>query len=92
MPLKNKRRDAKRDENEPEIVKGLQDEGYYVERIDEPGDLVVWCYDRERWFVFEVKVQGGRFTPRQKKFRAENPKVPVPVIHDVDEALAILRD
>lgn len=87
MPAKNKRRDAKRDENEAEIVRGLVERGYYVERIDEPGDLVVWCHRMKRWTVLEVKMPGGRFTPRQTKFREKYPDIPVPVVHDIGEAV-----
>ena len=86
MPAKNKRRDAKRDENEPEIVRALESEGHYVERIDEPGDLVVWNHEQERWHVLEVKMPDGRLTPRQREFRKDHPDIPVPIVRTDEEA------
>lgn len=92
MPAKNKRRDAKRDANEPEIVRGLEERGFVVHRIDDPGDLLVWHPDKQRWAAMEVKMPDGKFTPAQKKYRNENPDVHVPVVRSVSDALAVMVD
>jgi len=87
MPAKNQRQDARRDANEPEIVKHLQGNGFLVERIGIPGDLLVWNHNSRHWIVLEVKVPGGRFTPKQKEFREKNPDVDIPVVYTKEHAL-----
>jgi hypothetical protein len=87
LPAKNKRPDARRDANEPEIVKHLQANGYLVERIGNPGDLLVWNHHSRHWICLEVKVAGGRFTPKQTEWREKNPDADVPVVYTKEHAL-----
>lgn len=91
MPKKNQRQDARRDANEPEIVRILQDAGYLVERIGNPGDLIVWNHVSRQWVCLEVKVIGGRLTPAQKKWRKKNPDVDLPIVRDGEQALFEVR-
>jgi len=86
MPQKNKRQDARRDANEPAIVKHLVSLGYLVERIGDPGDLLVWNHESRHWILLEVKVPGGRLTPKQKKYREDNPDVDLPIVESEAEA------
>lgn len=85
---KSKRHNARRDANEPEIIEGLEANDCKCHRIDEPGDLIVWNRRLEKWIVIEVKVPGGRLTPKQKLYRERNPDIPVPIVETVEEALA----
>lgn len=91
MPAKNQRQDARRDENEPEIVDHLQANGVKVHRIGNPGDLLCWNYDSRHWIVLEVKMPGGRFTPKQKKYREAHPDVVIPVVETKEQALMEVR-
>jgi len=87
MPRKNNRPDARRDANEPEIVDHLAVNGYTVIRIGNPGDLLVWNFESRHWVVLEVKVPGGRLTPKQKEFREEHPDIDVPIVLTKEQAL-----
>ncbi|HZJ65905.1 MAG TPA: hypothetical protein VFD36_20500 [Kofleriaceae bacterium] len=60
---------ARRDDNEPEIVRALQQVGASVYRLDECGipDLLVgWC---RKMFLLEVKSPKGTLTKAQRDFR-----------------------
>ena len=87
MPTKNQRQDARRDANEPDIVNHLQANGYLVERIGNPGDVLVFNYDSRHWICLEVKMPKGRFTPKQKEWREKNPDADVPVVYTKEHAL-----
>ncbi len=91
MPAKNQRQDARRDENEPEIVRELERNGFVTERIGSPGDLLVWNHISRRWIVLEVKMPKGRMTPKQKKYRAANPYVQIPIVETKEQALMEVR-
>ncbi len=80
MPQKNQRQDARRDANEPGIVDALEKEGYLVHRISNPGDLLVWNPDSRHWICLEVKILGGRLSPKQKQYRIDHPDVDIPVV------------
>jgi hypothetical protein len=86
MPAKNNRPDARRDANEPEIVDALQELGYAVHRIGSPGDLLVWNHETRHWICLEVKVPGGRLTPKQKTYRQENPDIDLPIVENIEQA------
>jgi len=60
------RYDAKRDANEPEIVKALEDKGLSVYRLNQPLDLLVG-YNKRNYLV-EVKVEGKKLNKNQIKF------------------------
>lgn len=88
MPKKNVRPDARRDANEPEIVKELEKAGYLVHRIGHPGDLLIWNPENLSWLVLEVKVPGGRLTRPQKQYREDHPRVDIPIVETKEQALA----
>ncbi len=87
MTQKNQRLDARRDANEPEIVKALEAKDYLVHRIGNPGDLLVWNHDNRTWVVLEVKTPEGRLTPRQKTYREKHPDVDIPIVETKEEAI-----
>ena len=87
MPKKSNRPDARRDANEPAIVRALQKEGYIVHRIGGPGDLLIWNHATRHWIVLEVKMPDGRLTPRQKTYREQNPDVDIPIVITSEEAI-----
>lgn len=87
MPRKNNRPDARRDENEPEIVDHLEANGYRTHRIGNPGDLLVWNPDSRHWICLEVKMPDGRMTPKQIEYRELNPDVDIPVVRTKEQAL-----
>ena len=87
MPRKNKRPDARRDANEPEIVQALEKAGYIVHRIGEPGDLLIWNPSSLSWHVQEVKTPGGRLTPKQKQYREDHPRVDIPIVETAEQSL-----
>jgi hypothetical protein len=91
MPAKNQRQDARRDENEPEIVKALESAGFLVERIGNPGDLLIWNHDSRHWVVLEVKVPGGRMTPKQQEYREDHPDVDIPIVETKEQAVIEVR-
>ncbi len=87
MPKKNVRPDARRDANEPEIVDALERRGYIVHRIGAPGDLLIWNPTNLSWQVQEVKIPGGRLTPKQKKYRQDHPRVDIPIVETAEQSL-----
>lgn len=91
MPRKNNRPDAKRDANEPEIVVYLEEHGYVVHRIGNPGDLLIWNHDSRNWVVIEVKMPKGRSTPKQKEYAALHPDVDIPIVETREQALIEVR-
>jgi len=91
MPAKNQRQDARRDENEPEIVKALEQAGFIVHRIGNPGDLLIWNHRSNHWIVLEVKMRGGRMTPKQRDYRRDHPFVQIPIVETKEQALLEVR-
>lgn len=87
MPKKNNRPDARRDANEPEIVRELEKEGYVTQRIGNPGDLLIWNHHTRHWICLEVKIPGGRMTPNQKDYRIDHPDIDIPIVETPTEAL-----
>ncbi len=61
--------DAKRDANEPEIVKVFQKRGISVHRLDRPLDLLLG-YNKVNYLV-EVKVPGKHLNDKQVTFTEE---------------------
>ena len=64
------RRNARRDANEPEIVRYLQGAGCIVRRLSDAGIpdlLVIW---RGRVLLVEIKMPRGRYTKAQQEFRS----------------------
>ena len=87
MPKKNNRPDARRDANEPEIFDALTAAGFKPHRIGCPGDLLVWNPDTRHWITLEIKVPGGRLTPKQKQYREENPDIDIPIVDNTEDAI-----
>lgn len=63
------RYDAKRDENEPEIIEVFEKLGISVVRLDTPVDLLLG-YDNINYLV-EVKMPGKKLNQNQKDFQKE---------------------
>lgn len=88
---------AKRDANEPAIVKALEDCGVAVLRVSSPGapDLLLYSANGRldfnggyhRYLPAEVKRTAGKLTPAQQRFRD---RVPFPTLHSVNDALALV--
>ena len=62
----NRRRDARRDGNELEMVRELELYGCSVVRLVNPLDLLVGLGGVTK--LVEVKTEKGKFTPAQKEF------------------------
>ena len=82
---------AKRDQNEPAIVRAFQDMGCLVYRIDQPVDLLVYVFKSlsERLLLVEVKTPKGELNERQRAFADAG--WPVHVIRTSDEAIALVQ-
>lgn len=68
------RRDARRDDNELDLIKLAQKLGAWLIKLDEPCDWLLW--HRGHWELVEVKNpdcagHADEFTPAQREFRAE---------------------
>lgn len=81
---------ARKDANQPEIVRGLRAIGASVHPIsgkDIPDLLVGW---KGKTFLLEVKGPKGKLKPGQFLFHTTWPGGPCEVVRSVDEALAVL--
>lgn len=81
------RQAAKRDENEPEIVRLLELAGARVWRLAQPFDLLVGF--RGRLWLLEVKTEKGRLTREQLRDYdlATADGLPVAIVKTAGEAL-----
>lgn len=80
------RYDARRDANEPEIVKALKECGYKVMRLDE-FDLLV--YGHGKLMMLEVKTVTGTLKASQEKMIAEG--WPLKIVRSREEALQAVK-
>ena len=80
------RYDARRDENEPEIVEALEAVGAKVLRLDDVDLLVGY---RDRLYMLEVKMPNGRLNKKQQKFFREWAGY-VWIVRTVDQALGLI--
>lgn len=82
---------AKRDRNEPEIVRAFTDLGCLVFRLDRPVDLLVYVFKSlsDRLHLVEVKMPKGDLNDKQEAFRAAG--WPVHIIRSADEAIALVK-
>lgn len=82
---------AKRDSNEPAIVRVFQDMGCLVFRLDRPVDLLVYVFKSlsERVLLVEVKSPKGQLNPSQQSF--VDAGWPVHVIRSEDEAINLVK-
>ena len=76
----------KRDANEAQIVIALEFWGVNVFRISGVGVPDLLTHWRGQWLPIEVKDPKGTLTPAQIKTQQ---RCPFPVVHSVDEALAL---
>lgn len=80
------RRGSKRDSNEQEIVKTLEELGFAVERINSEGMPDLLLSKARRWYVVEVKSATGPLTQLQKEMHARA-KADIPVLRSREEAI-----
>jgi len=80
-----------KDANHDEIVNGLQARGVTVYAMPQPGDIL--CYNPHctydvppLWMPMEIKTDTGRPTKAQKARKGQ----PIPIVHNLSEALALL--
>jgi hypothetical protein len=90
MPMLRKY-NAKRDANEPAIVRVFQDMGCLVFRLDRPVDLVVYVFKSlsERLLLVEVKTPKGALNPSQQAFIDAG--WPVHVVRCEDDAINLVK-
>jgi hypothetical protein len=83
-----KRYAAKRDGNEPNIIRCLRKCGVLVQPLSLPGmpDLLV-CY-RGRLMLLEVKNTHGKLNPAQRKVALQG--WPITTVYSIAEALALI--
>ena len=86
-----RRYDAKRDANEPAIVRVFQDMGCLVFRLDRPVDLLVYVFKSltERLLLVEVKTPKGELNTSQRSFVEAG--WPVHVIRSEDDAINLVK-
>lgn len=87
------RRAARRDDNEPEIVKALRKAGAYVAFIDEPCDLIVGYQGHT--VLFEIKdgakaPSARKLTDNEQRFHDAWTGGQLHVVLSVEQALDIL--
>jgi hypothetical protein len=79
------RRAAKRDASEVAIVDALRQAGYWVYRMIQPCDLLV--YRSGRWWVLEVKLPGARPRKDQEAQQEFLRLTGTPIVRTPEEAL-----
>lgn len=82
---------ARRDQNEPAIVRVFQDMGCLVHRLDTPVDLLVKVFMavRDTVILVEVKLPGKDLNDNQQAF--VNAGWPVHVIRSEDDAINLVK-
>lgn len=82
---------ARRDQNEPAIVRVFQDMGCLVFRLDRPFDLLVYVFKSmsDRLLLVEVKTKTGILTDAQREY--VDAGWPVHVIRSEDEAINLVK-
>lgn len=84
---------ARRDANEPDIIRGLEKCGFKVHQLREPVDLLIWPKAGGRFGLVEVKdprqiPSKRRLKPSQVEFFAESEGCPRAKVETFTEALA----
>jgi DNA-binding transcriptional MerR regulator len=77
--------DARRDDNEPDIIKALKEAGAQVEQIRQPCDLAVAF--RARHFLIEVDNPESKYRKRKQKQLETFQRMKIPMVQTPDEAL-----
>lgn len=85
------RHNPKRDSNELEIVHALQQDGFWVIRLDKPVDLLVGKQGRPYFALLEVKMPGKQLTPDQVRFFQLSEGAIRFVVHSAEEAIRVCR-
>ena len=85
------RHNPKRDANELPIVHGLQEEGFWVIRLDKPVDLLVGRRGFPHFALLEVKMPGKQLTPDQVRFFQISEGAMRFVVHSPEEALRVCK-
>ncbi len=82
------RRAARRDENEPGIIKALEQVGAKVEQMSLPCDLAVKF--RDRHYLIEVDNPASKYRKRKPKQLATFEKLAIPMVRTAEEALRLI--
>ena len=85
------RRAARRDKNEPSIVKALLADGLQVTRLSVPVDLLVWRSGQPTFVLLEVKTLGGGITEAQIEFFQASIGCPRYVVYEPAEAVVLVN-
>ncbi len=80
--------DARRDDNEPEIVKALRKVGAQVEQIRQPCDLAVSF--RDQHYLIEVENPESKYRKRKQKQLDTFAKMRIPLVRTPDDALRVI--
>lgn len=81
---------AKRDRNEPEIIRALEKVGAIVTQLSQPGVFDLLVGFRGVLYLLEVKDKGGSLTDAQIEFHrrySQDGGYPLFVVWNVDDAL-----
>lgn len=86
------RRAAKRDDNEPLIVRAVESAGWLAIRVSDSGIMDLLCAKDGRLVPLEVKSGDGKLTPKQKETftKLATAGVLVQVVRSPGEALGVL--
>lgn len=79
---------AKRDANEPAIVRALEQVGAVVEKLKQPCDLAVRF--RYRQYLIEVTNPANKYRKRSKAQLETLERLQIPIVSTVDEALRVI--
>ncbi len=82
------RRAARRDDNEPGIIKALEQVGAKVEQMSLPCDLAVKFGDRH--YLIEVDNPASKYRKRKQKQLDTFAKMCIPMVRTADDALRII--
>lgn len=80
--------DARRDDNEPGIIKELKKVGAQVEQLRQPCDLAVTF--RGRHYLIEVDNPESKYRKRKQKQLDTFSRMRIPMVRTADEALRII--
>ena len=85
------------------IVDGLEQRGFVVYDMPDPGDILVYGWHRDdksyQWVPMELKSSNvvrkkkadgsDELSPRQKRIRDKKARAPIPIVHSISEGLAL---
>lgn len=85
---------ARKDSNHNDIVKDLQDCGYFVVETYRQGDGCPDCFvlsKAKRWVAFEIKYKRGRLSPAEKELFSRVDGGPLFIVKYSEQALEIMQ-